>query len=176
MRANADGFYANFIQLLPTVGNPQSLCNQIEPLMTNKNAYFESDSRYTGLGGFPNGGQYTLATEAQEMNELLGAGFAITYTSLNYGVDPSKQSQCKTLGLPTGTTRPCVAQNGPWTFNGNVRSADPRLVAPACAFVHFITNLQFISEKKLLLKDAPSDTAGSRMPKNIASLEFHDCL
>lgn len=128
VRANADGMYANFIQLLPTVGNPQATCNQIAPLMTHKNAYFESDSRYTGLGGFPNGGQYTLDTEAQEMNELLSAGFAITYTSLNYGVDPAKQTQCKTLGLPSGTTRPCVAQNGPWTFNGNVQN-DPNSVA-----------------------------------------------
>ncbi len=124
VRANADGLYVNFIQMLPTVGSPGTTSAQIEPLMTHQNAYFESDSRYTGLGGFPNGGQYTLATEAQEMDELLNAGFTITYTSLNYGVDTAKQSQCKTYRLPAGTTRPCLAQNGPWTFNGDVHN-DP---------------------------------------------------
>ncbi|BDI29488.1 hypothetical protein CCAX7_15390 [Capsulimonas corticalis] len=120
VRANVDGFYANFIQLLPTVGNPGAMCSQLAPLMTHKNAYFESDSRYTGLGGFPNGGQYTLSTEAQEMNELLNAGFNITYTSLNYGVDNDKLSQCRTLGLPSGAIRPCLAQNGPWLFGGDI--------------------------------------------------------
>ena len=120
VRANADGFYANFIQLLPTVGNPGAQCNATAALMTHKNAYFESDSRYTGLGGFPNGGQYTLATEAEEMDEMLNAGFAITYSSLNYGVDSAKLSQCKTYRLPSGTTRPCLAQNGPWLFGGNI--------------------------------------------------------
>lgn len=128
VRANASGLYVNFIQMLPTVGSPGATSAQIEPLMTNKNAYFESDSRYTGLGGFPNGGQYTLATEAQEMDELLNAGFAITYTSLNYGVDSAKQNQCKTYRLPSGTTRPCVAQNGPWTFSGNVHN-DPNSIS-----------------------------------------------
>ena len=127
VRANADGFYANFIQLLPTVGNPALLCNQTASLMTHKNAYFESDSRYTGLGGFPNGGQFTLDTEAQEMNELLNAGFAIAYSSLNYGVDGAKENQCRTLGLPSGVTRPCLAQNGPWTFNGDVHN-DPNSI------------------------------------------------
>ena len=127
VRANADGFYANFIQLLPTVGNPGALCNQTASLMTHKNAYFESDSRYTGLGGFPNGGQFTLDTEAQEMNELLNAGFTIAYSSLNYGVDGAKESQCRTLGLPSGVTRPCLAQNGPWTFNGDVHN-DPNSI------------------------------------------------
>lgn len=120
VRANADGFYANFIQLLPTVGDPGLLCRQTAPLMAHKNAYFESDSRYTGLGGFPNGGQFTLDTEAQEINELLNAGFAVPYSSLNYGVDNAKLSQCRTLGLPAGTTRPCLAQNGPWLFGGDI--------------------------------------------------------
>lgn len=122
VRANADGFYANFIQLLPTVGDPATLCSQTAALMTHKNAYFESDSRYTGLGGFPNGGQYTLATEAQEMDELLNAGFNIAYSSLNYGVDSAKLSQCKTYRLPSGVTRPCLAQNGPWLFGGDINA------------------------------------------------------
>lgn len=120
VRAHADGFYANFIQLLPTVGNPGALCRQTAGLMTHKNAYFESDSRYTGLGGFPDGGQFSLATEASEMKELLDAGFKISYSSLNYGVDAPKLSQCRTLGLPAGTTRPCLRQDGPWTFGGDV--------------------------------------------------------
>jgi len=120
VRANADGFYANFIQLLPTVGNPGAMCSQTASLMTHKNAFFESDSRYTGLGGFPDGGQFTLATEGQEMSEFLNAGFNITYTSLNYGVDNAKLSQCRTYGLPSGAIRPCLAQNGPWLFGGDI--------------------------------------------------------
>lgn len=121
VRTHADGFYANFIQLLPTVGDPGALCRQTAPLMTHKNALFESDSRYTGLGGFPNGGQFTLKTQAQELQELLRAGFKVTYTSLNYGVDNAKLTQCRTLGLPAGVLRPCLAQNGPWMFGGDIR-------------------------------------------------------
>ena len=120
VRAHADGFYANFIQLLPTVGDPGKLCRQTAALMTHKSAYFESDSRYTDLGGFPDGGQFTLKTEAQEMNELLSAGFKISYSSLNYGVDNAKLRQCETLGLPAGTTRPCLRQDGPWMFGGDI--------------------------------------------------------
>ncbi len=125
VRANADGFYANFIQLLPTVGDPGTLCRQTAPLMTHKNALFESDSRYTGLGGFPNGGQFTLDTEAQEINELLNAGFTVAYSSLNYGVDDAKLKQCRTLGMPAGTMRPCLAQNGPWLFGGDINLNTP---------------------------------------------------
>jgi hypothetical protein len=61
-----------------------------------------------------------LNTEAQEINELLNAGFTVTYSSLNYGVDNAKLSQCRTLGLPAGTTRPCLSQNGPWLFGGDI--------------------------------------------------------
>ena len=49
VRKHADGFYVNFIQMLKP--DPKK-CAQTAALFTHKNAYYESDSRYTGLGGF----------------------------------------------------------------------------------------------------------------------------
>ena len=115
VRRHADGFYVNFIQML----RPDTKkCAQTSALFTHKSAYYESDSRNTGLGGFPDGGQFSRAFQAQQLQALLDGGFKIPYTSLNYGVDDAKLSDLKKQGLPTGVTRPCLAQNGPWTFGG----------------------------------------------------------
>lgn len=115
VRKNADGFYVNFIQML----NPDAKkCAQTAALFARKNAYYESDSRYTGLGGFPDGGQFSRALQSQQLFALLKGGFTVPYTSLNYGVDDLKLADLKHLGLPAGVTRPCFAQNGPWTFGG----------------------------------------------------------
>jgi hypothetical protein len=115
VRKHADGFYVNFIQML----NPDAKkCALTAALFTHKNAYYESDSRYTGLGGFPNNGQFSRALQAQELGALLDGGFQVPYTSLNYGVDAAKLADLKHQGLPDGKTRPCFAQNGPWTING----------------------------------------------------------
>ncbi len=119
VRQNANGFYVNFIQML----NPSAKrCAQTSALFTHKNAYYESDSRYTGLGGFPDGGQFSRALETQELDALLQGGFHVPYTSLNYGVDDAKLADLKHQGLPPGKTRPCFAQNGPWTFGGDINS------------------------------------------------------
>lgn len=115
VRKNADGFYVNFIQMLR---GDKNKCAQTAALFSRKNAYYESDSRYTGLGGFPDGGQFSRALQTQQLNALLEGGFKVPYTSLNYGVDDLKLADLKRLGLPAGKTRPCLAQNGPWTFGG----------------------------------------------------------
>ena len=115
VRRHADGFYVNFIQML----HPDAKkCARTSALFTHKNAYYESDSRNTGLGGFPDGGQFSRAFQAQQLQALLDGGFKVPYTSLNYGVDDAKLSDLKKQGLPIGITRPCLAQNGPWTFGG----------------------------------------------------------
>lgn len=115
VRRHADGFYVNFIQMLHQNANK---CAQTRALFAHKNAYYESDSRYSGLGGFPDGGQFSRALQAQELQALLDGGFRVPYTSLNYGVDDAKLADLKHQGLPKGVTRPCFAQNGPWTFGG----------------------------------------------------------
>ncbi len=115
VRKHADGFYVNFIQML----NPDAKkCARTRALFDRKNAYYESDSRYTGLGGFPDGGQFSRALQAQQLQALLDGGFKVPYTSLNYGVDNAKLADLKRQGLAPGVTRPCLAQNGPWTFGG----------------------------------------------------------
>jgi len=48
VRAHADGFYVNFIQMLsPSAAK----CGLTAAMMTRKNAYCASDSHCTGLGG-----------------------------------------------------------------------------------------------------------------------------
>ena len=117
VRHHANGFYVNFIQML----HPDAKkCAETSALFTHKNAYYELDSRYIGLGGFPDGGQFSRALENQELLALLDGGFNVPYTSLNYGVDAAKQADLKHLGLPVGKTRPCFAQCGPWTFGGDI--------------------------------------------------------
>ncbi len=117
VRANANGYYVNFIELLhadaPTMA-------KLSPLFTHRDAYFESDSRYTGLGGFPDGGQFTRALQAKEMSSLLDGGFTVPYTSLNYGFDDPKADDLRHQGLTGGKTRPCFAQYGPWEFDGDL--------------------------------------------------------
>ncbi len=115
VRKHADGFYVNFIQMLHVDAKK---CVQTRALFSHKNAYYESDSRYTGLGGFPDGGQFSRALQAEQLQALLDGGFHVPYTSLNYGVDDAKLADLKHQGLPKGVTRPCFAQNGPWTFGG----------------------------------------------------------
>ena len=115
VRHHADGFYVNFIQMLRPDAKK---CAKTSALFTRKNAYYESDSRNTGLGGFPDGGQFSRAFEAQQMQALLDGGFKVPYTSLNYGVDDLKLADLKRQGLAPGISRPCLAQNGPWTFSG----------------------------------------------------------
>ncbi|MDQ2687874.1 MAG: hypothetical protein M3Y28_08415 [Armatimonadota bacterium] len=119
VRQNADGFYINFIQLLRVNAATMS---KLSAQMTHKNAYYESDSRYTGLGGFPDGGQFSLALQASELDALLQGGFAVPYTSLNYGLDAAKEDALKHQGLPAGKTRPCFTQCGPWTYGGDINS------------------------------------------------------
>lgn len=117
VRSQADGFYVNFIQMRdPSVKKCALTCS----LSAHKNAYYESDSRYTGLGGFPDGGQFSRALQSQELFALLNGGFMVPYTSLNYGVDDVKLDDLRHLGLAKGVTRPCFAQNGPWTFGGDI--------------------------------------------------------
>ena len=115
VRHHADGFYVNFIQMLKPDAKK---CARTSALFTNKNAYYESDSRSAGLGGFPDGGQFSRAFQAQQLQALLDGGFKVPYTSLNYGVDDLKLADLKRQGLAPGVSRPCLAQNGPWTFSG----------------------------------------------------------
>lgn len=115
VRHHADGFYVNFIQMLRPDAKK---CARTSALFTRKSAYYESDSRNTGLGGFPDGGQFSRALQAQQLQALLDGGFQVPYTSLNYGVDDLKLADLKRQGLAPGISRPCLAQNGPWTFSG----------------------------------------------------------
>ena len=117
VRKNADGFYINFIELMNvTKADLAPLCVDFK----NKNAYFESDSRNTGLGGFPDGGQFSDAMQARELNALLNAGFKVPYASLNYGIDINKLSDLHHIGMPNGKIRPVFAQQGPWTIGGDI--------------------------------------------------------
>ena len=117
VRAHADGFYVNFIQML----NPSAKkCALTYSLFTHKSAYYESDSRDTGLGGFPDGGQFSRDLQSQQLFALLNGGFRVSYSSLNYGVSDLKLSDLKHLGLTAPATRPCLAQNGPWLFDGDI--------------------------------------------------------
>ena len=117
VRQNSDGFYVNFIELLHT---DAATMRKLSPLFTHRNAYYESDSRYTGLGGFPDGGQFTRALQATELSYLLNGGFSVPYTSLNYGFDDPKAGDLRHQGLPPGKARPCFAQYGPWEFRGDL--------------------------------------------------------
>lgn len=117
VRAHADGFYVNFIQML----NPSAKkCALTSSLFAHKSAYYESDSRDTGLGGFPDGGQFSRDLQSRQLFALLNGGFRVSYTSLNYGVGDVKLGDLKHLGLRAPATRPCFAQNGPWLYSGDV--------------------------------------------------------
>lgn len=117
VRAHADGFYVNFIQML----NPSAKkCALTSSLFAHKSAYYESDSRDTGLGGFPDGGQFSRNLQSRQLFALLNGGFRVPYTSLNYGVGDIKLDDLKHLGLLAPATRPCLAQNGPWLYGGDV--------------------------------------------------------
>jgi len=117
VRQNANGFYVNFIELLHTDAATMA---RLSPLFTHRNAFFESDSRYDGLGGFPDGGKFSSDLQKTELSYLLDGGFTVPYTSLNYGFDDPKAADLRHQGLPTGTTRACFAQYGPWTIGGNL--------------------------------------------------------
>jgi len=120
VRQHADGFYVNFIQMLR---GDVPRCAQTAALFTHKNAIYESDSRYTGLGGFPDGGQFSLALQASQLRALLSGGFAVPYASLNYGLDAAKEADLKQIGMPAGRSRPCLTQIGPWTYKGDIANA-----------------------------------------------------
>jgi hypothetical protein len=119
VRQHADGYYINFIQLL---NSSAAQMGQMSAIMAHKNAYFESDSRNVGLGGFPDDGQFPRALETKELYDLLDGGFQVPFSSLNYGIDSGKLADLRTQGLPPGKTRPCFAQDGPWTFGGDINS------------------------------------------------------
>ena len=117
VRQNADGFYVNFIQMLKM---DKEKCAQMAGLFSHKNAFYESDSRYKGLGGFPDGGQFSRALQTDEVNRLLDGGFQVKYASLNYGVDADKKTDLQHVGMKKGKTRPVFAQFGPWNFGGDL--------------------------------------------------------
>lgn len=117
VRQNADGFYVNFIQMLKM---DKEKCTQMAGLFSHKNAFYESDSRYKGLGGFPDGGQFSRALQTDEVNRLLDGGFQVKYASLNYGVDADKKTDLQHVGMKKGKTRPVFAQFGPWNFGGDL--------------------------------------------------------
>lgn len=120
VRRHADGFYVNFIQMLK---GDVPRCTRTAALFTHKNAIYESDSRYTGLGGFPDGGQFSQALQAKQLNALLSGGFAVPYASLNYGLDAAKEADLKQIGMGAGQSRPCLTQAGPWTYKGDIANA-----------------------------------------------------
>lgn len=114
---NSDGFYVNFIELLHT---DSAAMAKLSACFAHKDAYYESDARNTGLGGFPDGGQFSRKLQAKELGYLLDGGFKVPYTSLNYGLDSGKEADLKTIGMPKGKTRPCFTQCGPWTYSGDI--------------------------------------------------------
>ncbi len=122
VRQHASGFYINFINLL---GLGPSDFYLLSSEMTHKDAYYESDSRNTGLGGFPDGGQFSRSLERHELEALLRGGFTVPYASLNYGVDSDKLSDLEHIGMPANKIRPVLTQCGPWTISGDILSSNP---------------------------------------------------
>lgn len=107
VRENADGFYINFIMMdsIYTLSDLTRFAN----MFTNKNAFIESDMN---------------STEKKEqgyITKLHQAGFTVTYTSLNYGWELSRQENLKNFDLKEGQApRPCFVQQGPWMLGGDI--------------------------------------------------------
>lgn len=109
VRQNIDGIYLNFIDIgfngYWTSDELTKLCNMV----TNKNAYIESDMGY-GKGN-----------EEAYIDKMQGAGFKVPYTSLNYGWALDRQNLLKTYNLlPGQSPRLCFVQQGPWAIGGDI--------------------------------------------------------
>jgi hypothetical protein len=107
VRANADGFYVNFIGMDHAT---QVQCNALAKVMTHKFAYLESDMQSA-----------TAAADDRSLLMLQIAGFTVPYTSLNYGWSRGRADNLKTFALPAGQApRLCLVQEGPWTLGGDL--------------------------------------------------------
>jgi len=109
---NADGFYANFIELDPRFATPysQSSLNAFGSLFKSKMAIIESDMDYGNI-----------QREQTYINNVQAAGFMIPYTSLNYGWSAVRQENLKTNALKNGQNpRLCLVQQGPWCIGGSI--------------------------------------------------------
>ena len=63
----------------------------------------------------------TAAADQRSLFILQIAGFAVPYTSLNYGWSRERSNNLKTFALPAGQPkRLCVVQEGPWTLGGDI--------------------------------------------------------
>ena len=108
VRANADGFYVNFIGMDHA---PQVKFNDLAKIMTHRVAYLESDMR-----------DATAAADQRSLLMLQIAGFTVPYTSLNYGWSRERSNNLKTFALPAGQPRRlCMVQEGPWTLGGDLQ-------------------------------------------------------
>lgn len=109
VRQNADGFYANFINMWDY--NLLTL-KDLAQAFSNKHAYYESDNK-----------QNTIEKDQDAIIELQEAGFIVPYTSLNYGWSAEHQNNLKTYNLLSGQkSRLCLTQSGPWCCGGDIKS------------------------------------------------------
>ena len=112
VRANADGFYVNFIGMDHA---PQVKFKDLGKIMAHKVAFLESDMR-----------DATAAADERSLLMLQIAGFTVPYTSLNYGWSRERSNNLKTFALPPGQPRRlCMVQEGPWTLGGNLMGSAP---------------------------------------------------
>ena len=109
VRENADGFYINFIEMDRIQKNPEIL-GRTAALFTHKNALMESDM-HAGR-----------ESDQRYIRQLQEAGFAVPYTSLNYGWSGERAANLKTFLLPPKQApRLNLVQLGPWAIGGDIK-------------------------------------------------------
>jgi hypothetical protein len=121
VRANADGFYVNFIEL--NWDKPARL-KATADLFAHKNGYLESDM---GTGPDPIGknGETGDQTDQRLITIMHDAGFKITYTSLNYGWSRERADNLANYQLKGEPVRLCFVQSGPWDMDGQFGFGNP---------------------------------------------------
>jgi hypothetical protein len=114
VRENADGFYANFIEM-DAILTPDDLSGFFK-LFKNKSVYFESDADPQ---------HQPLEKDKAAIVALHNVGWNITYTSQNYGWTVERDEILGYYNLTEHVLRrPDFVQIGPWTISGNI-SNDP---------------------------------------------------
>ncbi len=130
VQQHADGYYVTFVTLNRILrgfhGQSQKDLNKYGQLFKSHQAFLESDVRpplpgKTGTGG---GGAHDGASAGEDrryIDMLHEAGFAIKYTSLNYGWNRARADNLtKYKLLPEEGERLNFVQTGPWAMNGNI--------------------------------------------------------
>lgn len=120
VRANASGFYTNFITMwvnsYQNNEDPQESCNKMRQAFAHNSCFFET-SLETKVNDDATGGN-NETTDKKYIDQLTNAGFNVDNTSLNYGIDAQRVNTLKTYRNP----RNCFALVGPWLVGGNIMS------------------------------------------------------